>query len=231
MDGKEEKFRVHDNGGRPFEVTVDRMKNTVAVAKLRDDADDDDDGLCCDESKWVYDPLMSWNYRQIWIGQGTMYPHEDQGQKTYGNTILLEPIESKMSARTTLVAVMHIIFSFQLQEEGEFVTRYVSRIGNNDVPYPYVETNKNVYLLLAQVYAPITQVQQLAADTAHEEDQKLNADFTRTKNITGLFHGKGGTASEETHPVTLDFYDLYYEKKNPNIWTEFNTFELQNRLV
>lgn len=218
------RYEVHDNGGRPFEVLVDSAKNTVAVSKLQDQEY---------EAASVYIPLTSWHYRQIWIGRGTAYPHENQGEWTYGNSILFLPAEEKTLdpnvARTKLILVKANITWFQLQETDEVVTNFVSRIGNNDVPYPYIETNRNVYLTLESVYAPIDDLRQLTMEeTKRDPHQTLNTDFTRTKQVTGFFL-KNGQATEETHPVILDFYNIYYHNPNNKIWKKYAHNLIQQR--
>src|SRR5579872_4975259 len=121
-----EKYKIHDNGGRPFEVSIDRDAKTVSVSQHRDH-----ERHLCDD-RCIYDPLIEWTYRQVWIGRGTDLPDEDQGAWTFGNTILVEPItqdDDEKITPTKLVIITGDILSFELKEIGEIVTRFSSRIG------------------------------------------------------------------------------------------------------
>lgn len=223
-----EKYRIHDNGGRPFEVSIDRAADRpfVTVGKHRDH-DQDDCGPDC-----VYEPLVSWRYRQVWIGQGTDCPEDDQGAWTHGNTVLVQPLPDDEKKANTLVIIQSSIESFQLKDADEVVTRYSSRIGNSDVPYPYIETNKNVYLTLENVYAPIVPLQRLASEEAKMQGQVLNPDFTATESVHGPTWDRDSLRVVwKTQPVIRDFYNLYYTNKpNKAFWNKYPTHVIQPRL-
>jgi hypothetical protein len=58
-----------------------------------------------------------------------------------GNSILLQ------TATNRYVFIGDCVYEFSLQE-GDSVVTYVSPVGNNDVPYPYIIGEKFTYLLL-----------------------------------------------------------------------------------
>jgi hypothetical protein len=110
--------KVHDNGGRPFQIKI--TPNVLEVLELKDDK---------------YKHLMNIrNYVNLWIG-------EDECDKdfSYGNSLLVELPRNKY-----LFLGMEIV-SFTLNKK---IKKYFSPVGNNDVPYPwFVDENNNVYLL------------------------------------------------------------------------------------
>lgn len=75
----------------------------------------------------------------IWIG-------EDPAKKyNKGNSLLLQIKQNEY------IWIGWKIVKFKLNQ-NEKIEDYVSPIGNSDVPYPYIVTNKNVYLMLEDVY-------------------------------------------------------------------------------
>jgi hypothetical protein len=104
-------YLVHDNGGRPFRVTVGG--SDVRVYRKVKDA-----------GQGVYEeqPALKLKGKKVFIGS-------DKG-KYRGNTILVQTGEE------SFVFIGESIFSFQAKN----AKRYVSPVGNSDVPYPYLVT-------------------------------------------------------------------------------------------
>jgi hypothetical protein len=65
-------FLVHDNRGRPFQVTVGDDNVQISVHKYKDD---------------VYKPWKQFSFQQAFIGQGE-YDSEEASPFNYGNAAL-----------------------------------------------------------------------------------------------------------------------------------------------
>ena len=113
-------YTVHDNGGRPFKVFVTKTE-VVIFAET-------------DEERKEYNKrvLTIKDYSNIFIGRGT-----GAGWQV-GNSILVEVKPG------TYVFIGWNVYSFKI---NEVIKKYVSPIGNSDVPYPYAIGTKNTYLM------------------------------------------------------------------------------------
>jgi len=126
-------YYTHDNGARPFRVDI--SSSVVKVYKQDETEDYEADALCS------FDP------QHIFIGQSPLNAMTSfsgaHGHEFDGNSILLELTDGKY------VFIGHSIFEFTPQFE---IVKYVSPVGNNNVPYPYaVDTNGNYYLMIEDV--------------------------------------------------------------------------------
>jgi hypothetical protein len=155
---KSKKYEIHDNGGRPFRVTLSDSKE--AIIEVSNEEDDD-------VRTWV--PSFAVKYTKAWIGFGSVYKTEmegkDRGEWSRGNSILLENVydfnafsAKKINKSLTLPkenggTVLWIGWSIELIHlpPKESVVQFVSVVGNNDVPYPYFSTQKRSYLLVENV--------------------------------------------------------------------------------
>jgi hypothetical protein len=134
-------YLTHDNGGRPFKVTVTKQQVTVHTCPRTDEED------------WSMDdytvPVARFDYpKKVWVGDWN-----DGYEKDFfkGNCILLQLTIDKY------VFIGERIYEFHLLP-GEKVKAFVADVGNNDVPYPYLTTNKkHLYFLLPDtpVYVPL----------------------------------------------------------------------------
>jgi hypothetical protein len=135
-------YRIHDNGGTPFTVSLNGSKVTVTSWSYDWDAD-----------KPVKGPVvLETEYQHAWIGKNKRkYEgyYEESGQ--LGNSILLAVGPRKF------IWIGLMILQFELGA-GEEVKDFDSPIGNNDVPYPAVYTNKRVLLMIEGVALPIEAV-------------------------------------------------------------------------
>lgn len=113
-------YETHDNGGRPF--AVEDYGNRVIVYRQKYDGAAD---------AYQRGPqVFASKYQKIWLGT-----------KPAGNTVLLQVASGRY------VFIGDCIYEFSLVA-GDSVVRYVSPIGNSDVPYPYVIGKTHTYLLL-----------------------------------------------------------------------------------
>ena len=125
-------YKIHDNGGTPFIVTVSGKHATVTATENGNE---------------VYKTA----FVRSWIGKHTRKYVEDSyytGPGQLGNSILLQIDES------THVWIGWKILEFKLNK-GEEVTGFDSPIGNNDVPYPAVFTNQRVLFMLDEKALPL----------------------------------------------------------------------------
>lgn len=125
-------YVTHDNGGKPFAVldfgtSVDIYRQTY-----------DNDAEMYVRGGKVY----SSSYTKLWVGEdplGITYDWDPSYMR--GNSVLVQ------KGLNTYIFIGEMIYSFSL-EAGDSVEKYVSPVGNNDVPYPYIIGKKNTYLLL-----------------------------------------------------------------------------------
>ena len=115
-------YEIHDNGGRPFDVIV-------TVDKIFIIGNNDQER----EPQYL---MTIKEYLKVFIG-------EDSGiSGSEGNSILVQTKEG------TYIYIGSEIYSFRTESP---ILEYYSRIGNNDVPYPYAVTKNEVYLMIEPV--------------------------------------------------------------------------------
>ncbi len=129
-------YFTHDNGGNPFKVIHDPSNHSINVF-----------------GNYEYDAttyqknIYSNPYKKIWIGKSLM---DDMtkfsggyGKKFDGNSILVEVSEN------TYVFIGDKIFTFKTQYP---IKKFLSPVGNSDVPYPFaIDTVNNIYLLVEDI--------------------------------------------------------------------------------
>jgi len=122
-------YLSHFNGGRPFLVV---LENNNSSAKIYQECKNGDS----------YDKLIGeYKPRKIHIGK-------DSNDKTVdGNTILLQLTENEF------IYIGAWVYKFTL-EKGDKFSKYFSMVGNNDVPYPILLGETNVYFLSQQKFIP-----------------------------------------------------------------------------
>jgi hypothetical protein len=128
-------YYIHDNGGRPYKVEIDNNKNTLNVF----------DNI--ENSKTYKKKIYSSKYTNIWIGKSPKIEMTEYsggyGKKFDGNTILIE------IGNLEYVFIGEQILSFKSISP---IKKYISPVGNNDVPYPYaIDSDGYMYLLIENV--------------------------------------------------------------------------------
>jgi len=149
---KVKNYMTHDNGSRPFLIIVEKDKS-VKIYKFAKERLNANYNKKMDMKN--YDELVGeYKYKKLIVGtsSGTVKgsDHTPQESKYFdGNSILL------MLNNKDFIFIGHNIFKFTL-ENGDKFTKYYSLVGNNDVPYPVLVGDKNVYFLLEddQSYIP-----------------------------------------------------------------------------
>ena len=127
-------YHIIDNGSIPFIVKVDKDIATILRQEKHGEP---------------YAELTTMKFDKIYIGNDPKNFTKSMGEnwdKIYqGNSILLKLNESKY------VLIGWKIYSFQLEEDDQ-VKKYISPIGPNFVPYPYLIGKKNTYFMLEEQY-------------------------------------------------------------------------------
>jgi hypothetical protein len=124
--GKGRKFVTHDNYAKPFAV-YDDGKRIVVYRQTHDK-----EANAYVQGKQVYEA----SYKHIWVGKNPV-----------GNSVLVQTGENNY------VYVGAKIMSFSLKP-GDSIVTYLSPLGNNDYPYPYIVGKHNVYLLVEDKIVP-----------------------------------------------------------------------------
>jgi len=128
-------YYIHDNGGRPYKVEIDNNKTTVTVFDNIED------------SKTYKKNIYSSKYSNIWVGKSPKIEMTEYsggyGKKFDGNTILIE------TGYLEYVYIGEQILSFKSISP---IKKYISLVGNSDVPYPYaIDSEGYMYLLIENV--------------------------------------------------------------------------------
>lgn len=139
LGSKYKKYEIHDNGGRPFAVLVN--KNELNVYTYEDD--DDWDWQKGDPPKNIL-LLTIKKFIGYWPGVDTsVYTSYN------GNSVLVQ------ETKTQYVSIGSVIQRFETSEE---ILDYVSPIGNSDVPYPIAYSENYVYFMLDSQYIDKTYI-------------------------------------------------------------------------
>ncbi len=140
-------YAIHDNGGRPFHVTVSGNKVTV-IANM--DTWEKVNGSF-QEVKYPPKELFSITAKEIFIGKKSPkggYDGLKPGQAE-GNSILLGLGGNKYRF------IGWDIYDFTTID-GDKILKYYSDIGNSDVPYPYAVGEKYIYFLIEKSAVPVS---------------------------------------------------------------------------
>ena len=137
-------YYTHDNGGRPFKVVIDDKK--VYVYKYKK-YDEHTNTFLYSEKPIKYEKKNHFKCINIFIGKSPKNPRTiysgGYGSKFTGNSILLQITKNKY------VFIGDKIFSFTSKSE---IKKFISPVGNNDVPYPYaVDVDGKYYLMIEDV--------------------------------------------------------------------------------
>jgi len=138
-------YITHDNGNRPFKVEI--IKEELKVKVFKKSAVQPDNIRTEDEIVFDTQPIKTYKPNKVFIGKSpknkmTKISH-GYGKRFNGNSILLEMRNNKY------IFIGSAIRSFNAIDK---ITKFISPVGNNDVPYPFaIDNRNNVYLLLEDV--------------------------------------------------------------------------------
>lgn len=144
-------YFIHDNGGRPFMVTVESKKVSVFGRKKTLYFEDDEDEIKtwgeAQNPKFYDVPVLEIpDYSNIWIPDDeSLCKKNNKLAENFalGNSILVE--KQKLS-------YVYIGMDIKSFETLDPIVKYESPVGNNDVPYPWAKDAKNrIYLMLEDV--------------------------------------------------------------------------------
>lgn len=129
---KNASYKIHDNGGRPFQVDVTPTHFTVKKQLVHSVI-----------TGAPYDKIVvpKTQYVSIFIGRSP-----EHGKKYDGNTILVQ------LAKNQYMYIGPEIFTFTV--EDEIIVGFMSPLYGSDVSYPYAVGTKNTYLLLEHTFIP-----------------------------------------------------------------------------
>lgn len=125
------KYLTHDNYSRPFSVVIANKKATIS-------------------NEHTGAVIATYPVVKSWIGTSSgRKPHCDhkpsEAKQFYGNSILIQISAKKY------VYIGEEVREFSL---ASVPVHYHSPIGNNDVPYPVIVTDKDVIFMLDMVSVP-----------------------------------------------------------------------------
>lgn len=137
--GSYQMYQTHDNGGRPFRVFVDK-KNKVGVITLMVNSE-------WPEDCYPYVVNKRFSFKRVFIGKSPRNEMTETafnggyGRKFDGNTILFD-----MGDNT----YMFVGDRVSLFKSNSPIVRFVSPVGQNDVPYPYALDESGTYYLIVE---------------------------------------------------------------------------------
>jgi hypothetical protein len=126
-------YEIHDNGGRPFVVTIE--DRTVTVEKQKEE-----EGEVQSRKK-----LFAKTVDEVFLGKKSPKGGYDglNPSQAEGNSILLHH-------GAKYIYIGSEIYEFS-PVKGDTIEAYYSDIGNSDVPYPYAIGKTHVYIMLEKV--------------------------------------------------------------------------------
>ena len=130
-------YHIHHNGAVPFRVTV--SEDLIEIFRVN--LEENDEGDFEETERELIREVTE--FRDVFIGKDPSNSEAD------GNSILIQ-IKPK-----TYMFIGESIYTFSPFDQ---ITDFRSPIGNSDVPYPYAVGEKNIYLLIEQVYVPKSSV-------------------------------------------------------------------------
>jgi hypothetical protein len=172
-------YFTHDNGRRPYLVYINKLN--VIVYKIPNDKLIPDNMYHEKDfkNKWMYTKLVfNKNVKKVYIGKNPKniksinhYLGQPYGvpqhQSADGNSILLQKNNNKY------IFIGHYIYQFTMEDK---VKKYISTLGNSDVPYPFIIGSKNIYFMLNESYV---------------DKKYLSKDLTK-ENMTDLYQNYYG---------------------------------------
>lgn len=143
---------THDNGGRPFRVTISKDGKQVDIAKCiypewRKVPKDYEDAR-------YYQPLVTYSVSRVLLGDDpeNVYSERSDWVKGWrGNSVLAELTPN------SYLYIGESVYEFSTSGKSP-ITMYRSPVGNNDVPYPFAVDSEYVYLFAYDYKVPVSEV-------------------------------------------------------------------------
>jgi hypothetical protein len=147
-------YYTHDNGGRPFRVTVSRGGKQVDIAKcIYIDWKDKSIPAKYEDARY-YEHALTFKTRRVLIGEdpeNAYHERPDWVKMWRGNSILAA------LAPNRYLYIGESVFEFPTSGKSP-ITMYRSPVGNNDVPYPFAVDSEYAYLMIEDVKIPIGEI-------------------------------------------------------------------------
>lgn len=190
-------YFTHANGGRPYCVYISPKGNAVDIYKVSmDNYDEDEDG----KVETYTDLVKSLKAKKVFVGKSPlneMTQHSGgYGVSFDGNSILVK------ITPTQYVFIGHQIKSFKTKKE---IIKYVSPVGNSDVPYPFgIDAEGRFYLMIEDAVTKVPKKMQEDPyfDYYYNIVQKIGQDLG-----VEAFYIKGEKYGMNTKPNPSASYD------------------------
>ena len=205
-------YYTHDNGGRPFKVIVDSINNKIDVFKYSNILNDD-----------IYDiNVYSGTYNQIFIGKSTQNRMTlfsgGIGKSFDGNSILCLLDNNKYLYIGENITTFDLIGSDQNK-----IIKYISDVGNNDVPYPYaIDSENNIYFLLESIVLKPNKNNMLYMDKSFNNNDNPYAGLYDLIKMTNNDNQISSFSNIEKFYIGREVYNLNY---CPNPDNEYDRLE------
>lgn len=121
-------FETHDNGGRPFQVDIEKTEKVFTIRRLTYN-------WMTNNRTHTHPVVENKKYLRCFIGE--------DGTPDRGNSVLFQ------ISKHTYLFVGESVYTFC---PGEEIESFHSPVGNSDVPYPYAYGAKRAYCLLERVW-------------------------------------------------------------------------------
>ena len=186
-------YYTHDNGGRPFKINI--IGNTVSIYKFQKNLFNNSNVI----RKYTDKPILTYQVQKYFIGKSpkckmTLFSG-GYGSSFDGNSILLHINDNKY------IYIGEKIYSFTSKSN---IVKYVSLVGNSDVPYPYaIDSNNNVYLMVENVI--LGNYNNIKYDNPYEQYYSENS-LLKYKGIQD-FNLCNEFWNADYNPFPLDEYD------------------------
>jgi len=138
---KGKRYEIHDNGGRPFFVTV---KGNLVTVEKNMDTFEQVNGKFVDIHKPLKQ-LFQKTVNKVFVGKKSPKGGYDglKPSEAEGNSLLLQD-------GSKYIYIGSEIYQFTPMK-GDTIEAYYSDIGNSDVPYPYAVGKTYIYIMLDKV--------------------------------------------------------------------------------
>jgi len=146
---KNNTYYTHDNGGQPFKVIVSKAGKHIDIYKCIYPDWNAPDKF---ENARYYEFVLGFEVLRVILGTDpdNLYKNKPENVKKWiGNSILAE------ISRGKYLYIGESVFTFNTSGKTP-ITKYISPVGNSDVPYPYALDGEFAYLMIENVKIPVS---------------------------------------------------------------------------
>lgn len=194
----EKVYEIHDNGGRPYVIIIDKnckvkvYYNITFLNVLKADGENiekflEENGIhfknetleiCCGKKSEIsyYSLIEVFKPKKVFVGKSPLNKMTEfsggYGKKFDGNTILLD------MGKNEYIFIGREIIKFK---SFDTIKKFLSPVGNNDVPYAYAIDESKNYYLLSNEYVVIENVGKKEPYNYYYENLKNSKEFVNLK--------------------------------------------------